>query len=66
MKDIMPETSFSSTGENAFFLGIDGGGTRTRAVLLLGTGNVIGLGEADSSNFNNMGEDVAAEGWWLS
>lgn len=57
----MPETSFSSTGENAFFLGIDGGGTRTRAVLLLGTGNVIGLGEADSSNFNNMGEDVAAE-----
>ena len=61
MKDIMPETSFSSTGENAFFLGIDGGGTRTRAVLLLGTGNVIGLGEADSSNFNNMGEDVAAE-----
>jgi len=51
----MPETSFSSAGENALFLGIDGGGTRTRAVLLRGTGSVIGLGEADSSNFNNMG-----------
>ena len=42
-------------------LGVDGGGTRTRAVLLQGDGRVIGLGESDSSNFNNMGEDVAAE-----
>ena len=57
----MAEKSFSSTGETGLFLGIDGGGTRTRAVLLQGTGSVIGLGEADSSNFNNMGEDVAAD-----
>ena len=42
-------------------LGVDGGGTRTRAVLLQSDGRVIGLGESDSSNFNNMGEDVAAE-----
>ena len=54
----MTETSFSSTGETGLFLGIDGGGTRTRAVLLQGTGSVIGLGEADSSNFNNMGETL--------
>jgi N-acetylglucosamine kinase-like BadF-type ATPase len=57
----MPDTSFSSLGDTGLFLGIDGGGTRTRAVLLQGTGSVIGLGEADSSNFNNMGEDVAAD-----
>ena len=43
------------------FLGVDGGGTRTRAVLLGSCGVVLGLGEAPSSNFNNMGEDVAAE-----
>lgn len=57
----MAETSFSSTGETGLFLGIDGGGTRTRSVLLTGTGGVLGLGEADSSNFNNMGEEVAAD-----
>ena len=57
----MAETSFSSTGETGLFLGVDGGGTRTRAVLLTGSGGVIGLGEADSSNFNNMGEVVAAD-----
>ena len=54
----MNQICFSSTGETGLFLGIDGGGTRTRAVLLLGTGSVIGLGEADSSNFNNMGETL--------
>ncbi len=37
-------------------LGIDGGGTRTRAVLLLPSGEVLGTGEAPSSNFNNLGE----------
>ena len=42
-------------------LGIDGGGTRTRAVLIERTGKVVGLGEADSSNFNNMGEEIAAD-----
>jgi N-acetylglucosamine kinase-like BadF-type ATPase len=42
-------------------LGVDGGGTGTRAVLLQSDGRVIGLGESDSSNFNNMGQDVAAE-----
>ena len=42
-------------------LGVDGGGTRTRAVLLGLCGKVLGFGEAPSSNFNNMGEDVAAE-----
>jgi len=41
-------------------LGIDGGGTRTRAVLLLETGKVLGVGEAGSSNVNNLGEERAA------
>ncbi len=41
------------------YLGIDGGGTRTRAVLLLGSGEVLGMGEAASSNFNNVGEQEA-------
>lgn len=54
----MNQICFSSTGETGLFLGIDGGGTRTRAVLLLGTGSVIGLGEANFPNFNNLGETL--------
>ena len=40
-------------------LGIDGGGTRTQAVLLTISGKVIGVGEAGSSNVNNLGSEVA-------
>ncbi len=45
----------------SIYLGIDGGGTRTRAVLLLASGKVLGLGEAPSSNFNNLGEQEAGK-----
>lgn len=41
------------------YLGIDGGGTRTRAVLVPDSGKVLGVGEAASSNFNNVGEQEA-------
>lgn len=43
------------------YLGIDGGGTRTRAALLYGSGKVLGVGEAASSNFNNVGEKEAGK-----
>lgn len=36
-------------------LGIDGGGTRTRAVLVGSDGHVIGEGEAGPSNYHNVG-----------
>jgi len=41
------------------YLGIDGGGTRTRAVLVAGSGEVLGEGKAAASNFNNVGEQEA-------
>lgn len=44
-----------------FYLGIDGGGTRTRAVLIDGRGKVLGVGEGPSSNFNNVGEKDAGK-----
>lgn len=37
------------------YLGIDGGGTRTRAVLVDAGGVVLGEGEAASSNYHNVG-----------
>ena len=44
---------------NDLLLGIDGGGTSTRAVLLLESGEVVGVGEAPSSNVNNLGAEAA-------
>ena len=37
------------------FLGIDGGGTKTRAILVSETGQVLGEGEAGPSNYHNVG-----------
>lgn len=37
------------------FLGVDGGGTKTRAVLVDATGRVRGTGEAGPSNYHNTG-----------
>jgi N-acetylglucosamine kinase-like BadF-type ATPase len=42
------------------YLGIDGGGTRTRAILVDSQGRVVGEGEAGPSNYNNVG--LAAAG----
>jgi N-acetylglucosamine kinase-like BadF-type ATPase len=41
------------------WLGIDGGGTGTRAILVESSGRVIGQGEASSSNYHNVGLELA-------
>lgn len=48
------------------FLGIDGGGTGTRAVLVNETGTVLGQGEAGPSNYHNVGLVKAAENMKLA
>ncbi len=42
-----------------WFLGIDGGGTTTRAVAVSATGQIWGEGEAGPSNYHNVGIDAA-------
>ncbi len=37
------------------YLGIDGGGTRTRSILVDARGRIVGEGEAGPSNYNNVG-----------
>lgn len=37
----------------AYYLGVDGGGTKTRAVILDGEGRLCGMGVAGASNFGN-------------
>jgi len=41
--------------------GIDGGATRTRAVFVTAEGAVAGYGSAGPSNYDNVGEETAAE-----
>jgi len=43
------------------FLGIDGGGTKTRAVFVDSKGNLLGQGEAGASNYHNVGMKSAVE-----
>lgn len=43
------------------YLGIDGGGTQTRAVLVNERGEVVGRGAAGPSNYHSVGLDVAIE-----
>ncbi len=44
-----------------YFIGIDGGGTGTRAVVIDGKREVIGRGEAGASNHFSVGAPVAAQ-----
>jgi N-acetylglucosamine kinase-like BadF-type ATPase len=45
--------------QTGWLLGVDGGGTRTRAVLLTREGVVVGQGEAGPSNYHNVGIEMA-------
>lgn len=42
------------------YLGIDGGGTRTKAILVTAEGRVLGEGEAGPANYHNVGLETAA------
>jgi N-acetylglucosamine kinase-like BadF-type ATPase len=44
-----------------YLLGIDGGGTRTRAVLATTGGKVLGYGEGGSGNYRIAGLHIAKE-----
>jgi N-acetylglucosamine kinase-like BadF-type ATPase len=44
-----------------FVIGIDGGGTHTRAVVVASNGQVLGLGTAGPGNYHNIGEQAAAQ-----
>ena len=44
-----------------FFVGVDGGGTQTRAVVCQKNGEVLGRGAGDSSNLYNLGLERATQ-----
>lgn len=44
---------------NGVYLGIDGGGTKTEAVILDDSGHILGGGLGGSSNFGNIGVELA-------
>ena len=47
--------------ESVIAAGIDGGATRTRAVLVREDGTIAGFGTAGPSNVDNVGEETAGE-----
>jgi len=47
--------------ETVIAAGIDGGATRTRAVLVTGDGTIAGFGSAGPSNYDNIGEKAAGD-----
>ncbi len=48
-----PKLRAKKAPESPLFLGVDGGGTATRAALADSTGRILGVCEADSSNLNH-------------
>ncbi|MCY3412245.1 MAG: hypothetical protein INQ03_11480 [Candidatus Heimdallarchaeota archaeon] len=44
-----------------YYLGIDGGGTKTRAVIVDHTGNVMGTGESGPSSIDTVSLDISRE-----
>lgn len=42
-----------------FYAGVDGGGTKTRAIIIKENGEIIGIGNSGPSNFNDIGIDKA-------
>lgn len=55
----MPTDSIASTAAN-IYIGVDGGGTQTRAIAIDAEGNELGAGAAAGSNPNNIGFPAAA------
>jgi N-acetylglucosamine kinase-like BadF-type ATPase len=49
----------SEEGEDKFWLGVDGGGTNTRATILGSRGQVCGEGQAEAANFLRVGLEKA-------
>lgn len=43
----------------SYFLGIDGGGTNTRAAIVDSTGQILGWGSSGPSNYDDVGRDTA-------
>jgi N-acetylglucosamine kinase-like BadF-type ATPase len=50
----------SAEPAKTLYLGIDGGGTKTRAVVVNSTGAELGAGEAGPCNYKNIGVEAAA------
>jgi N-acetylglucosamine kinase-like BadF-type ATPase len=49
------------TPRAALYLGVDGGGTRTRAAIVAADGRMVGHGEAGPSNPRSVGRDAARD-----
>ncbi len=47
--------------ENSFFIGVDGGGTHTRALIINGSGRKIGLGQSGPSNYDAVGVETSRQ-----
>lgn len=63
MDSLTEETSFAGiqqTDRGQFWLGVDGGGTNTRAAILNTLGELCGEGRADAANFLRVGLQAAA------
>jgi N-acetylglucosamine kinase-like BadF-type ATPase len=46
---------------STYYLGVDGGGTKTQAVIVDDVGNVCGIGVAGASNFGNTSVELARQ-----
>jgi N-acetylglucosamine kinase-like BadF-type ATPase len=53
------EPALKTGGQAAYWLGVDGGGTNTRAVILHESGQVCGEGHADAANYHRVGLESA-------
>lgn len=47
--------------ENKYFIGVDGGGTNTRALIIDGSGRGLGLGKSGPSNYQHVGIETAGK-----
>lgn len=59
LTDEVTETSGKVGIHSSFWLGVDGGGTSTRALILDGAGQICGEGHADAANYHRVGLESA-------